>query len=124
MRLLPLIVSQRLVVELMTGKAGFRVANYLPKMGATSRLGLVTNDGMVVAIPAEAARQKVQLSFDPSSMISLAASGNKGLQELVALFKNRSNNSLNVNQVVLLSPVLKPQSNIYCVGWKELSRSF
>ncbi|WP_231971234.1 hypothetical protein [Polynucleobacter necessarius] len=108
----------------MTGKAGFRVANYLPKMGATSRLGLVTNDGMVVAIPAEAARQKVQLSFDPSSMISLAASGNKGLQELVALFKNRSNNSLNVNQVVLLSPVLKPQSNIYCVGWKELSRSF
>ncbi|WP_231970303.1 hypothetical protein [Polynucleobacter necessarius] len=56
--------------------------------GATSRLGLVTNDGMVIDIPAEAARQKVQLSFDPTSMISLAGSGNKGLSELAALFKN------------------------------------
>ena len=110
----------KIVVEPMTGKAGFRVANYLPKMGATSRLGLVANDGMLVDIPAEAARQKVQLSFDPSSMISLAASGNKGLQELAALFKNRSNNSLTVNQVVLLSPIPKPQSNIYCVGWNYL----
>jgi len=110
----------KIVVEPMTGKAGFRVANYLPKMGATSRLGLVANDGMLVDIPAEAARQKVQLSFDPSSMISLAASGNKGLQELAALFKNRSNNSATVNQVVLLSPIPKPQSNIYCVGWNYL----
>ena len=39
---------QPIVVEPMTGKAGFRIANYLPKMGATSRLGLVTNDGLVV----------------------------------------------------------------------------
>ena len=64
-----------IVVEPLTGKAGFRIANYLPKMGATSRLGLVTNDGMVIDIPAEAVRQKVQLSFDPTSMISLAGSG-------------------------------------------------
>ncbi len=62
-----------IVVEPLTGKAGFRIANYLPRMGATSRLGLVTNEGMVVHISAEAARQKVQLSFDPTSMISLAA---------------------------------------------------
>jgi uncharacterized phosphosugar-binding protein len=61
---------QPIVVEPLTGKAGFRIANYLPKMGATSRLGLVTNDGLVVDIPAEAARQKVQLSFDPTSTIS------------------------------------------------------
>jgi len=59
-----------IVVEPLTGKAGFRIANYLPKMGASSRLGLVTNDGMIIDIPAEAARQKVQLSFDPTSMIS------------------------------------------------------
>ena len=111
---------QPIVVEPMTGKAGFRIANYLPKMGATSRLGLVTNDGMVIDIPAEAARQKVQLSFDPTSTISLAASGNKGLAELAALFKGRGNSSLNVNQVVLLSPIPKPQSNIYCVGWNYL----
>ena len=32
-----------IVVEPMSGKAGFRIANYLPRMGATSRLGLVTN---------------------------------------------------------------------------------
>ena len=111
---------QPIVVEPMTGKAGFRIANYLPKMGATSRLGLVTNDGMVIDIPAEAARQKVQLSFDPTSTISLAASGNKGLAELAALYKGRGNSTLNVNQVVLLSPIPKPQSNIYCVGWNYL----
>ena len=109
-----------IVVEPLTGKAGFRVANYLPKMGASSRLGLVTNDGLVVDIPAEAARQKLELSFDPTSMISLAASGNRGLLDLATLFKNRSKSSVNVNQVVLLSPIPKPQSNIYCVGWNYL----
>ena len=109
-----------IVVEPLTGKAGFRVANYLPKMGATSRLGLVTNDGLVVDIPAEAKRQKIQLSFDPSSMISLAGSGNAGLVELAALFKNRGSSLQNVNQVLLLSPIPKPQANIYCVGWNYL----
>lgn len=109
-----------IVVEPLTGKAGFRVANYLPKMGASSRLGLVTNDGLVVDIAAEAARQKLELSFDPTSMISLAASGNRGLLDLATLFKNRNKSSVNVNQVVLLSPIPKPQSNIYCVGWNYL----
>ena len=111
---------QPIVVEPMTGKAGFRVANYLPKMGASSRLGLVTNDGLVVDIPAEAARQKMQLTFDPTSMISLAGSGNPGLLQLATIFKNRGSNLVNVNQVILLSPIPKPQANIYCVGWNYL----
>jgi 2-keto-4-pentenoate hydratase/2-oxohepta-3-ene-1,7-dioic acid hydratase in catechol pathway len=106
-----------IVVEPLTGKAGFRVANYLPKMGASSRLGLVDNAGNVTDIPAEAARQKLELSFDPTSLISLAASGNRGLLDLAALFKNRGKSSLTVNQITLLSPIPKPQSNIYCVGW-------
>ncbi len=109
-----------IVVEPLTGKVGFRIANYLPRMGATSRLGLVTNEGMVVDILAEAARQKVQLSFDPTSMISLAASGNRGLIELATIYKNRGSNLANVNQVILLSLIPKPQSNIYCVGWNYL----
>ena len=109
-----------IVVEPLTGKAGFRVANYLPKMGASSRLGLVTNDGFVIDIPAEAARQKLALSFDPTSMVSLATSGNRGLLELSTLFKSRGKSSVTVNQVVLLSPIPKPQSNIYCVGWNYL----
>jgi len=112
--------SQNIVVEPLTGKAGFRVANYIPKMGASSRLGLVTNDGLVVDIPAEAARQKIKLSFDPSSMVSLAAAGNQGLLELAGLFQNRSSKLVNVNQVALLSPIPNPQSNIYCVGWNYL----
>lgn len=112
--------QQKIVVEPLTGKAGFRIANYLPKMGASSRLGLVTNDGLVVDIPAEAARQKMELSFDPTSMISLAASGNRGLVELASIFKNRGATQVNVNNVILLSPIPKPQSNIYCVGWNYL----
>ncbi|WP_231969966.1 hypothetical protein [Polynucleobacter necessarius] len=69
-----------------------------PRIVNFSILGLVTNDGMVVDIPAEAARQKVQLSFDPSSTISLTASGNKGLAELAILFKGRGSNLQNVNR--------------------------
>ena len=111
---------QPIVVEPLTGKAGFRIANYLPKMGASSRLGLVTNDGLVVDILTEAARQKIQLTFDPTSMISLAGSGNQGLLQLAAIFKNRGSNLANVNQVILLSPIPKPQANIYCVGWNYL----
>ena len=109
-----------IVVEPLSGKAGFRVANYLPRMGATSRLGLVASDGLVVDIPAEAKRQKVQLSFDSESMISLAGSGNQGLVELATLFKNRGSNLQNVNQVILLSPIPKPHANMYCVGWNYL----
>ena len=112
--------SQGIVVEPLTGNAGFRVANYIPKMGASSRLGLVTNDGMVVDIPAEAARQKIKLSFNPTSMVSLAAAGNQGLLDLAQLFKGRSAKLANVNQVTLLSPIPNPTSNIYCVGWNYL----
>lgn len=112
--------AQPIVVEPMTGKAGFRVANYLPKLGASSRLGLVTNDGLVLDIPAEATRLKMQLSFDPTSMISLAASGNRGLLDLASIFRAQGARLLNVNQVILLSPIPKPQSNIYCVGWNYL----
>ena len=112
--------SQNIVVEPLTGNAGFRVANYIPKMGASSRLGLVTNDGMVVDIPAEAARQKLKLSFNPTSMVSLAAAGNQGLLDLAQLFKARSTKLANVNQVALLSPIPNPTSNIYCVGWNYL----
>ncbi|QWD72980.1 fumarylacetoacetate hydrolase family protein [Polynucleobacter sp. MG-5-Ahmo-C2] len=111
---------QTIVVQPMTGKAGLRIANYLPKMGASSRLGLVTNDGLVVDIATEAKRQKIELSFDPTSMISLAASGNRGLVELATIFKNRGSNLVSVNNVVFLSPIPKPQSNIYCVGWNYL----
>ncbi|SNX29464.1 2-keto-4-pentenoate hydratase/2-oxohepta-3-ene-1,7-dioic acid hydratase (catechol pathway) [Polynucleobacter meluiroseus] len=111
---------QPILVEPMTGNAGFRIANYLPKMGASSRLGLVTNDGLMVDIPAEAARLRMTLSFDPTSMISLAGSGNQGLLELAKIFKNRGKSMVSVNQVTLLSPIPKPQSNIYCVGWNYL----
>ena len=97
------------VVEPLTGKAGYRVANYLPRMGATSRLGLVTNDGMVIDIPAESARQKLTLSFDPTSMISLAGSGNQGLLDLAKLFKGRGQATQNVNQIILLSPIPNPK---------------
>ena len=112
--------SQNIVVEPLTGNAGFRVANYIPKMGASPRLGLVMNDGMVVDIPAEASRQKIKLSFDPTSMVSLAAAGNQGLLDLATVFKGRSAKLVNVNQVTLLSPIPNPTSNIYCVGWNYL----
>ena len=103
----------------LSAKMGYRIANYVPAAG-TSRLGLVTEDGKIYDIGAEAKIQKVKLDFDSNSLISLASSGNIGLQQIDKIFKGKGKASAEINQVKLLSPIPKPQSNIYCVGWNYL----
>ena len=107
----------------LAGQVGLRLVTFIPKLGASHRIGVVLNDGRLVDISTEAAKQKMKLTFDPASMISLVASGDKGLAQAIALSEKASLSKkglVNVNEVNLLSPIPKPQSNIYAVGWNYL----
>lgn len=112
--------AQPVAVPNLENASGLRIANYIPANSKTSRLGVVTSDAKVIDIGAEANRQKTKLSFDPTSLISLATAGEEGLTQLRSVVAKSKASLMNVAQVQLLSPIPKPQSNIYCVGWNYL----
>ena len=65
----------------------------------------------------------MKLAFSPNSMISLIACGDIGMAQLNTLKKNSGTKAaklVSVNDVKLLSPIPKPERNIYCVGWNYL----
>lgn len=107
----------------LVGRMGLRLVTFIPAVAAPHRIGVVLDDGSLVDIGAEARHRKIKLAFDSSSMISLVASGDKGLAQVQALTDKAGSGKTgltNVNTVMLLSPIPKPQSNIYAVGWNYL----
>ena len=107
----------------LTGQTGIRLATCVFKEHSAPRIGIVLNDGRIVDVEGEAKRQKMHLAFAPNSMISLVASGNAGLAQVKALADKAAamkSGLMNINQVKLLSPIPKPERNIYCVGWNYL----
>jgi 2-keto-4-pentenoate hydratase/2-oxohepta-3-ene-1,7-dioic acid hydratase in catechol pathway len=107
-------------VPKLSGGSGLRLANFEPAAGAGSRLGVVLDNGSIVDIAAEAARQTVKLVFDSTSMISMVASGEPGSAQVKSLLAKAEAGKLDVSNVRLHSPIPRPQSNIYCVGWNYL----
>ena len=107
----------------LAGQVGLRFATCQFKKDAVARLGIVLDDGSVIDVATEARRQGMALAFSPDSMISLIASGDKGMAQAKALtdkLVGKKSRLMTVNQVTLLSPVPKPERNIYCVGWNYL----
>lgn len=108
-------------VPVPMAKPGLRLVTFLPSAKEKSRVGVVLNDGQVVDIAIEGNGSK--LVFDPYSMLSLIHAGESGLaqvQQVVSqAMKKRMMRPL-MNQVKLLSPIPRPQSNIYAVGWNYL----
>jgi 2-keto-4-pentenoate hydratase/2-oxohepta-3-ene-1,7-dioic acid hydratase in catechol pathway len=107
----------------LAGQVGLRFASCRFKTGAGPRIGIVLDDGRVIDVGTEARRQGVTLAFSPDSMISLVASGDKGVAQAKAVADRvvaGKSRLMTVNQVTLLSPVPKPERNIYCVGWNYL----
>ncbi len=102
-------------------KPGLRLVTFVPSAQEKPRLGVVLNDGQVLDIAIEGRGSK--LGFDPYSMLSLIHAGEIGLaqvQQIVSQgMKKRMMRPL-MNQVKLLSPIPRPQSNIYAVGWNYL----
>jgi 2-keto-4-pentenoate hydratase/2-oxohepta-3-ene-1,7-dioic acid hydratase in catechol pathway len=115
--------AQVKLIPPLVGQLGLRLITFVPKAGASHRIGVVLDDGRVVDVGGEAQHGKIKLAFDPASMISLVASGDKGLLQVKALADKAAASKkglANVNQVKLLSPIPKPQSNVYAVGWNYL----
>ncbi|MES2071756.1 MAG: fumarylacetoacetate hydrolase family protein [Pseudomonadota bacterium] len=107
----------------LAAKLGLRLATFSPDKDAKPRVGVVLDDGRVIDVGAEAQRQKQKLLFDSGSMLSLIASGDQGLAQAGALAAKASLLRIatpTVNQVRLWSPIPRPHSNIYAVGWNYL----
>lgn len=103
-----------------SGQRGLRIANFSLQLANQSALGIVTDNGYVIPISQEARRQKIKLTFDPTSMLSLLQAGDVAMAQLYQLVSRAQPGGLTVGQVKLLSPIPKPQSNIYAVGWNYL----
>ena len=101
------------------GGAPLRLLCFSAKTETMPRVGLLIADSSILDVSAEAARRKAALSFDPRDMVSLIASGDKGLDEVRGLIDGA--------QAVVpydaqrhWSPVPRPARNIYAVGWNYL----
>jgi 2-keto-4-pentenoate hydratase/2-oxohepta-3-ene-1,7-dioic acid hydratase in catechol pathway len=114
--------AQPLTVEIppLSGQMGLRIANFQPAARASARLGVVTDMGTVIDIAMQAQKQKVKLSFDPTSMLSFLHAGDQALQQVQKLVSKAQTGGIPVQHVKLLSPIPRPQSNIYAVGWNYL----
>ena len=102
---------------------GLRLVTFAPSPDQKPRIGTVLNDGQVIDIAAEAQKQKIKLGFDPYSMLSLIHFGPAGLNQVQEIQSRAMRLRMmrpTVNQVKLFSPIPRPQSNIYAVGWNYL----
>lgn len=114
--------QQALVVTPLAGKIGMRLATARLGSSGVPTVIAVLDDGRVVDLKSEAQRQNVTLVFDASSMLALVASGNAGFAQVKALVDRAARQSglPNVSQATLMSPIPRPDRNIYCVGWNYL----
>ncbi|MEI7612409.1 MAG: fumarylacetoacetate hydrolase family protein [Betaproteobacteria bacterium] len=116
-------VDRPISVAPLSGPSGLRLATCRFKGQSAAKLGIVLDDGRVIDIGAEARRQSIALAFASDSMLSLLACGEKGLNQTQALAAKAlatPSRLLAAHQVELLSPIPRPDRNIYCVGWNYL----
>jgi 2-keto-4-pentenoate hydratase/2-oxohepta-3-ene-1,7-dioic acid hydratase in catechol pathway len=107
----------------LANRIGMRLATVALGANGTPGVVAVLDDGKMIDLKAEAARQKVKLPFDPASMLELIKSGNAGFAQVHALAEraaSRSTGLLAMEGARFLSPIPRPDRNIYCVGWNYL----
>jgi 2-keto-4-pentenoate hydratase/2-oxohepta-3-ene-1,7-dioic acid hydratase in catechol pathway len=107
----------------LSGRFGMRLATCIPPGAATPTVVVILDSGKIVDLKREAQRQKVGLGFDPASMLALIASGNAGFDKVRAVVEGagqRASALPSLDQAQLLSPIPRPDRNIYCVGWNYL----
>ena len=89
-----------------------RFVTFVPKKGASPRVGLVRDDSQVVDL----AQAGSKPPFDPADMISLIAAGAKGLA-WVRKLAAQTKKTMSLGKVRLLAPIPRPRKNVFCVGW-------
>ncbi len=110
-------------VQPLVNPLGLRFATCQFKDGKAGRIGIVLDNGHVIDVETESKRHGMKLAFGANSMLSFVASGDSGMAQMQLLVAKAAKSrvmSVPVNQVKFLSPIPKPQSNIYCVGWNYL----
>lgn len=115
--------AQIKAVTPLAGKIGIRLATCVVSKGAAPTVVAVLDDGRIVDLKAEAIRQKIKLHFDATSMLALIKSGNEGLAQLQSVAERAAHQKgrfLTLDQAQFLSPIPRPDRNIYCVGWNYL----
>ncbi|MFJ3048165.1 fumarylacetoacetate hydrolase family protein [Herbaspirillum chlorophenolicum] len=105
----------------LAGKIGMRLATATIAGGAPTVI-VVLDDGRIVDLKSAAQRQNVALGFDGASMLALVASGNAGLAQVKAVADRAAQDAglPSLGQASLMSPIPRPDRNIYCVGWNYL----
>ncbi|HWZ47844.1 MAG TPA: fumarylacetoacetate hydrolase family protein [Herbaspirillum sp.] len=107
----------------LVGSTGIRLSTVLLSKNGKPTVVVVTDDGRLIDIKAAAHQQKVKLSFDPSTVLNLIASGDAGLAQVTAIAAHAAAHQKNLPVLAdaqFLSPIPRPDRNIYCVGWNYL----
>lgn len=115
--------TQIKAVPPLAGKVGMRLATCALGPGGTPGVVVVLDNGKLVDLKAEAAHHRMKLGFDPGSMLDLIKSGNAGFDQVRTLADKaaqRKSGLLAVENARFLSPIPRPERNIYCVGWNYL----
>lgn len=69
----------------LAARVGMRLATCALGPAGAPGLVVVLDDGTLVDVKAEAARQKTRLDFEPGSVLELVKSGNAGLEQVRAI---------------------------------------
>jgi 2-keto-4-pentenoate hydratase/2-oxohepta-3-ene-1,7-dioic acid hydratase in catechol pathway len=104
----------------LASSVGMRLATGSVGQSAKPGIIVVLDGGKAIDLGEQARRQNASLSFDPSSMLALIASGDAGLQQARAVAERalrEQSGLVAVEQLQLMSPIPRPNRNIFCVGW-------
>ena len=107
----------------LVGTGGFRLATCEFPGETGSQIGLVLEAGNVVNVESEAKRLGMTLAFNPRAMLSLLANNETAMKQIESLAEKAMQGRAKfvpLKQVRLVSPIPRPQCNIYCVGWNYL----
>ncbi len=87
---------------------------------APSKTGVVGADGGIMDIARAAKSARVALPFDADCMISLVASGRKGLAAIRQAMAHVKSSHYKLTKVKLHAPIPRTRKNVFCVGWNYL----
>jgi len=91
-----------------------RLVTFVSRKGAAPRVGLMHGGNHLIDLTQAGGKPP----FDPADMVSLIASGAKGLAWLrKTAAKVREGKALPLGKVKLLAPIPRPRKNVFCVGW-------
>jgi len=85
-----------------------------------AKCGVIGADGGVIDIARAAKAARVALPFDAGDMISLVASGRKGLAAIKKVIAKVRTSHHALAKVKLHAPIPRPRKNVFCVGWNYL----